>query len=378
MRASLRTLLASTPLLALACAGNDGGRGDGGASASSSASITATSATSASSSSSSSSSSGTTHDTSSAGESATSSTATSAPATMGDVKFDLGDDTTTAATTGDATGCKKVDFLFVIDNSASMEDNQAALIASFPGFIDAIKGALEDADDYHVMVVDTDDDGRCKQPCDYNTSDVMKFCSPELFHACKTQLSACDTTIGAGTLHPVGLYATNAACTISGGNRYMLANEPDLLGAFACVAKVGTAGNPAERPMDAIVAAVAPGINAPGGCNAGFLRDDAILVITFISDDPNYEDAGNAAFWRQAVLDAKGGNADAIVVAGLIPLPDQGCGGQGKTNGTHWKEFIDSFGDHGIAGAVCAADYSPFFAQAVGLIADACDGFIPG
>ena len=35
-------------------------------------------------------------------------------------------------------GCQKVDFLFVIDNSGSMEDEQNNLINSFPGFINTI------------------------------------------------------------------------------------------------------------------------------------------------------------------------------------------------------------------------------------------------
>lgn len=55
------------------------------------------------------------------------------------------------------SGCSKVDFLFVIDDSASMNPNQDALVAAFPGFIDTIQAQL-DADDFHVMVVDSDED----------------------------------------------------------------------------------------------------------------------------------------------------------------------------------------------------------------------------
>ena len=43
---------------------------------------------------------------------------------------------------GASPGCAKVDFLFVIDNSVSMKDEQDALIASFPGFIDSIKANI--------------------------------------------------------------------------------------------------------------------------------------------------------------------------------------------------------------------------------------------
>jgi hypothetical protein len=120
-------------------------------------------------------------------------------------------------------------------------------------------------------------------------------------------------------------------------------------------------------------------LNGPGGCNEGFLRDDAILVITFISDDPNYEDVDGPQQWYDAVVAAKKGNKDAVVVAGLIPQPDMGCGAGGKPpNGSHWAEFLAMWGERGIPGAVCEPDYAPFFAQAVGVIADTCENFIPG
>ena len=292
-------------------------------------------------------------------------------------KFDVAETGDVITTGAPDMGCKKVDFLFVIDNSASMEDNQAALIASFPGFIDAIQNKLTDADDYHVMVVDSDDDGRCKQPCNMGNANVMEFCAKKMYHACTTELDVCDTTRGAGVVHPVGLFATNAVCPIAGGNRYILPEEPDLLGTFACVATVGTAGNPSERPMNGLTEALSPVLNGPGGCNAGFLRDDAILVITFLSDDPNYEDEGTPQDWFDAVVAAKQGNKDAIVVAGLIPQPAMGCGGGGPTNGTHWAEFLAMWGERGIPGSICEPDYAPFFAQAVEVISETCENFTP-
>jgi len=296
----------------------------------------------------------------------------------GVVKFDIGS-ADTGGTTGSKVGCDKVDFLFVIDNSASMEDNQAALIQSFPGFITAIQSTLSATSDYHIMVVDTDDDGRCKQRCDMvGDPDVPEYCAEKNYHACNANLSECDTTRGAGVIHPVGSFATNMKCPIAGGNRYMLQDEPDLPTTFACVAKVGTAGNPSERPMNGMTEALSAPLNDVGGCNAGFLRDDAILVITFISDDPNYEDEGVPQEWYDAVVAAKKGNVQSIVVAGLTLVPeDPDCAGNGDIKGAHWNEFIDMWGDHGLKSTICAADYAPFFTEAVAIIDDACDNFVP-
>src|SRR5688500_8456562 len=49
--------------------------------------------------------------------------------------FDVGAAETSSGSGGMDEGCQKVDFLFVIDNSASMEDEQDALIEAFPGFM---------------------------------------------------------------------------------------------------------------------------------------------------------------------------------------------------------------------------------------------------
>lgn len=273
-------------------------------------------------------------------------------------------------------GCQAVDFLFVIDNSVSMENNQAALVGAFPGFMAAIEATLEADSDYHVMAVDTDEWGRCDTA---NPWDGMNPGSDTCNNYIKTTVfDECDRTRGAGVVHPAGQHATNAVCAFQGGNRYIIAGEPDLAAAFSCAATVGVAGHPSERPMDSMVAALEPAINGAGGCNDGFLRPDALLVIAFMSDDPNLEDTNGPDEWYDAVVQAKGGDPSAVVVMGLTPNWD-GCGNANHINGTHWTEFIEKFGDHGLHGNVCATaeEYVSFFEMAVGTIDQACDEFVP-
>lgn len=281
---------------------------------------------------------------------------------------DTGDDTTTApgestfaeTTTGGFDACKQVDFLFVIDNSVSMEGEQAALNAAFPMFIDTIKNTLP-ASDYHIMVADTDALGRCSpNMCAHST------CQADDQYACQDIFSECDTTRGAGVVHPAGEYASNMPCNFPPGVRYLVADDPALTTNFTCAASVGTAGNASERPMDGMVAAVSPELLAPGGCNEGFLRDGAILVVTFISDDPNVEDENTAQMTFDAMVAAKGGDVDKIVMLGLIP--GMGCGG----GGAHWADMIAMFGDRGIQGSVCEVEFNTFFQSAVDTILDTC------
>jgi hypothetical protein len=299
----------------------------------------------------------------------------------GGAKFDLPvADLNTDTTGGTQTGCTKIDFLFVIDNSTSMEDNQKALTDSFPGFISGIKTALGDVTDYHVMVVDTDEASRCVTLCNTPNDPLYnKFCVEDNSYACKAVLEECDSIRGAGVIHPVGSHASNTKCQLFGGRRYMTSEEPDLESSFACVATVGTAGAPAEKPMNTIQAVVAPGLNAPMGCNEGFLREDAILVITFLSDDGKYIDKGTPEEWKASIVTAKGGDENAVVVLGLIPHPELNCTNPmgDMTQGSHWQEFIELWGDHGLSGSICETNYAPFFAQAIGAIDQTCDAFQP-
>jgi len=274
----------------------------------------------------------------------------------------------TEGTTSGGGECSQIDFVFAIDNSVSMEGEQAALNAAFPQFIDTIMSEVTTSD-YHLMVVDTDAETRCTpEACDGNPHDTCNN------YACMTdQFVACDNTRGAGVLHPAGDLASNTLCEPFGGNRYIVEGEPDLVDTFVCMATVGTAGHPSERPMDALVEAVSEPLNMPGGCNDGFLRDDAILVLTFISDDPNIEDQNSAMEAYEAVIAAKGGDLDRTVVLGLIIGSDVGCGVDNKPNaGNHWIEFINLFDERGIAGPVCTDDYNAFFQDAVATIADTC------
>lgn len=269
---------------------------------------------------------------------------------------------------GTSGGCTKVDFLFVIDNSVSMNDEQDALVASFPGFMATIQDTVAASSDYQILVADTDDWGRC------NTANPWAGATPanptcnEYIES--TVFEECDRVRGAGVVHPAGELASNMPCDVFGGNRYIVQGDPNAAASFACMAKVGTAGHPSERPMEAIVGAVSSELNGPQGCNAGFIRSDAILVITFISDDLNYEDTGTPQSWYDAVVAAKGGQADAVVVLGLTPY-------DGGTGGAHWHEFIGLWGERGLEAPVSLGDYTPFFNEAVGLIEDTCDQFVP-
>jgi hypothetical protein len=295
---------------------------------------------------------------------------------------------------GGADGCGKIDFLFVVDSSGSMGGKQDNLVASFPGFISTIRDEMQ-IDDYHIMVVDTDAGGllHCEALCGSGLFDDCDGVPCDMLSS-----GDCDATLGGGKIKSL----QGMDCAVQGDQRYLVGGQPNLDTTFECIARVGTDGNGDESQMGAMMEALAPGQIGAGGCNVGFVRDDAILVVTVITDeedDPNDgggqgtcgaadDDAnspGNPASWRDAVVAAKNGNEQAVVLLALLgdcdtsngvcgPLTEADFSGAEPT--PRLRTFAESF-THGTWASVCSPDYNTFFQEAVSVIDTACDGFVP-
>ena len=265
--------------------------------------------------------------------------------------------------TGQSDGCTKVDLLFVIDNSESMSGEQANLIASFEGFIDETRDALADAEDFHIGVTTTDANFGNAAGCNRDGALVT---------------ATSGENSSGGTCGP---YAA--------GGPYMT-DADDLYDVFACAAQVGTAGIPFERPMDTMRAALGPELQGVGGCNEGFTRTDALLVVVIITDEEDRLDseviqngsAGDPQDWFDDLVALRGGVEENIVVLSLVGLfppnacPDDGGEHEGAETALRLIQFTEMF-THGTVGDICAPQYDAFFADAVSVIDLACDEFEP-
>ncbi|MCX4243570.1 hypothetical protein [Paraliomyxa miuraensis] len=271
-------------------------------------------------------------------------------------------------------GCQKIDFLFVIDSSESMKDYQDNLVASFPGFAAAMQEAVS-AEDWHVMVVDTDGQWN-GAPC-ANACATLGQCPDEPAFACSTPApSLCDITIGSGMVAPAGEAASNIDCGL-GSRRFIDADAPDLPGTFGCVARVGVDGSPEERTADALLRALSPELAQPDACNEGFLRDDAILVVTLITDEPDEVSEGEPMDWYDAIVTAKNGDETAVVMLGLLPDADTPMPLCNEPEGApRLAQLLEAF-PSGTRASVCEPDYSPFLTAAVDVIASTCADFEP-
>lgn len=262
--------------------------------------------------------------------------------------------------------CTKVDFMFVIDNSGSMGSFQANVVANFPAFINGIQNSLEDVQSYQVGVITSDEYTANKPGCQELSSLVVQ-----------TDSSGSGSVCGTG---PGSTYAD--------GYNFMTEND-DLATTFSCAASVGTFGDAFERPMQAVVEAVQKVEGDPGECNEGFLRDDALLVIIVITDEadgPGDPDGtpgtgtslGDPVSWYDDVVAAKAGIPENVVAVAMVNTPGGPCPPFGTTdNGINIATWAQMFGPNGFVGGICEPDYGPIFQEAIAVIDEACENYIP-
>lgn len=304
-----------------------------------------------------------------------SSTSEAAGSTATPGVYDLG--TNIDVGSGKPPGCDdKIDFLFVMQQDSKLPENRVKFIAAFPDFIDTIQDRFAGFD-VHIMVVDSDWDwgiddceeegclatnnNGCKigdyfipdYPCGIYYSEIMK--------------DPCNLTLGAGVTFNAGYEAANVPCKLDGGRRYITQDQTDLKETFACMASVGQNGGlRVGRPA---LKAVSPKLNAEGGCNAGFLRDDALLMITWMATGDDLDSEGTPQDWADAIFAAKHGNKDAVIMLGI-------GGDEDDPPSARLLQFLARF-PLSVREYIGAASYGPAFAKAVTLIDEACQGFVP-
>ncbi len=170
----------------------------------------------------------------------------------------------------------KVDLLFLIDNSPSMAPKQAELKSRFPQLIQILQdfGKMNPAD-YHIGVV-TSDLGA--GPYNINRGQ----CHPGGDGA-QLQAKGAAADASCGTLgNSLNYIEYNQKVTDAMGNP--TSNLPpgqDLATTFGCMASVGDLGCGFEQQLESVYKALHDNIPA----NAGFLRDDAILVVVWVTDE---------------------------------------------------------------------------------------------
>lgn len=196
-----------------------------------------------------------------------------------------------------------VDVLFVVDNSGSMSEEQAALRANFDAFM---RYFTDSGMDYHVGVVSTDMDNRQQ----------------------------------------------SGRLIDDNGSRYIdnTFSEANAIASFKERANLGTMGSSEERGKDASYTAL---VSLASSVNAGFYREEAVLSIVVISDERDWsKDVSIAEYssWMQSLKPED----DQTWFSSIVGQAPNGCATAEK--GVGYLEVTDAVG--GIKFSICEPDYS--------------------
>ena len=196
----------------------------------------------------------------------------------------------------------KVDVLFMVDNSSSMDPMQLELRARFGDFFKVFEDLAKKGTfaDLHIGVVTSDygagdsAGGGCEASPGGQKGLLQTLPSPKA------------TSPPPNCMPPVGApYIAYAFDPSGGAATTNLPNGRDaaaLVSEFTCMASVGAQGCGFEHQLESVYAALH---NTKE--NAGFLRADALLTVVFVTNEDDGSAAPNAKFYEQAGNDPSGG-----------------------------------------------------------------------
>jgi hypothetical protein len=213
---------------------------------------------------------------------------------------------------------RKVDILFVIDDSGSMGEEQGALAANFEALVEQLE-SIEVGADYRIGITTTDNphpwcfDATAQlgalqmRTCLSHIDDFVFGEDDRRDEACRTR---CPAELEGLTPVPTALEDGGPLAPRPWLERSDLAtNVPEGITtaqALACWGPQGLKGCGYEAPLEAVLAAFARSED-DGDPAAGFLRDDALLQVVIVTDEvdcsiaPGGEDAfdpdGSRALW---------------------------------------------------------------------------------
>jgi hypothetical protein len=175
---------------------------------------------------------------------------------------------------------RAVDILFVIDNSGSMGVEQGTLASNFPAFVDVLEQQRFGAS-YRIGLTTTDAYGTLRVSSCRERLEEFVFNDFDGLVIDETQ-AGCLASCGFDAVATVAEGAASSGRpwiekTAGGSN---LADGISIADAMRCAGPQGINGAGFEAPLESMRAVL-----EQEGNSAGFLRDEALLAIVFVTDE---------------------------------------------------------------------------------------------
>ena len=176
---------------------------------------------------------------------------------------------------------RDLDVLFVVDNSNSMRDAQAALVANFPAFTNVLNSLEGGLPNLHIGVISTNVGAGPGgiAGCENNGDNGLLQNTPR---------GACEV--------PSDRYINDIANSDGGRTKNYSGSLTD---SFSCIAELGESGCGFEQPLESMRRA----LNGSNSQNQGFLRDNAMLAVIVVTDEDDCSTEDPAMFSTDAALD---------------------------------------------------------------------------
>jgi hypothetical protein len=197
---------------------------------------------------------------------------------------------------------RNIDIIFEIDNSVSMEPEQANLVANFPAFINVLKNLPGGLPDVHIGVITSD------MGAGAFTSSVEGCEQPDNGSFVDTVRAATDPVCNTATLNMNQHFITSSG----GGTQNNFTG--DITDVFRCIAQVGTTGCGFEAHLESMRSALGDAVGDPAHDipvrsippnNGGFVRPDAYLAVIFITNEEECSTSpDNVLFDPESTADA--------------------------------------------------------------------------
>jgi len=209
---------------------------------------------------------------------------------------------------------QKVDMLFVVDNSCSMQEEQSSLAAGLAGVLSL---TAQHGVDFQIGVTTTD----------------------------------VDTAGEAGRLVPI---SSGAAA-----DRIIDGDTVDPSAVFTRNVSLGTNGSVDEQGLEAAYLALSDPLLT--GHNAGFLREAATLAVVIVSDEEDHS-SRQLSFYEAFLTGLKPGGAD-VALSAIVGTRQPSCAGAGgrADYASRYIQVAQSTG--GVAESICSGDWSSILAN---------------
>ena len=255
------------------------------------------------------------------------------------------------------TGTTKVDILFVVDNSNSMQEEQSVLsdqiVLMAQELINPTDRGPEtppSVEDLHIGIVTTDMGTHgytimtCNNPMNGDNGVLQ---ARGRLEGCQPSYSAPD--------------CSRAECpwlthSIDWPDNGSDPANPPIWDDFGCIATLGTGGCGFEQQLEASLVAVSAQAE-PGRPNEGFLRDDSLIAVVYVTDEDDCSTANGEMFnptrddfgpmnvrcalnpgelydvqrYYDGLVALRPGNEDLVVVAAITGIPIDGSWSPGDS-----------------------------------------------